>query len=134
MIRVINDDDYIQFMQQYIDMCLGIELYKNKRISVLAAELAYQIQKPGFLAIGEFEGNELLGFICGYKETNTTWFQSGLKHKVPYRVRNLIKVVEQILKDTGYTHWTTEYSKQDDRCLAPKLGAKVQTIKYIKEI
>ena len=134
MIRVINDDDYIQFMQQYIDMCLSIELYKNEKISVLAAELAYQVQKPGFIAIGEFEGTELLGFICGYNENKTTWFQSGLAHKVHFRVKKLIMTVEQILKDSGYTHWTTEYSKQDNRCLAPKLGAKVQTIKYIKEI
>ena len=134
MIRVINDDDYIQFMQQYIDMCLSIELYKNEKISVLAAELAYQIQKPGFIAIGEFEGAKLLGFICGYNENKTTWFQSGLAHKVPFRVKKLIMTVEQILKDSGYTHWTTEYSKHDNRCLAPKLGAKVQTIKYIKEI
>ena len=134
MIRIITDDDYIQFIQQYVDMILSIDLYKNKKVSVIVAELNEQVKQPGFFAVGDFKDTTLLGFICGYTESNGVWFQSGLNHSIPYRVSKLIKVTEQMLKDAKYTHWTTEYSKHDNRCLALKLGAKVQTIKYIKEI
>ena len=134
MLRYIEDVDYLQLVELYVKMVKSIDIYKDKPIPAIVAELTSQITRDGFFALGDFNDDKLVGFICGYNESPTTWFQSGLFHYIPYRVTKLIKQAEERLKTFGYSHWTTEYGKQDNRCLAPKLGAKVQIIKYIKEI
>ena len=134
MLRYIEDSEYLQLAELYIKMVKSIEIYKDKPIPAIVVELTSQLPKAGFFAIGDFKDDKLVGFICGYNETNKIWFQSGLFHSIPHRVLKLIKMAEDRLAVLGYSHWTTEYGKQDNRCLAPKLGAKVQIIKYIKEI
>lgn len=134
MLRLIGEDDYLAFIALYTEMIKSIELHKDLPISLIVADIVEQVKQPDFMVVGDFKDSELVGFVSGYRENKNTWFQTGLFNRIPFRVTKMIKATEAILTQLGYTHWATEYSKQDDKCLAPKLGAKVQTIKYIKEI
>lgn len=134
MLKVIEDKDLFKLLPLYVDMVKQIEIYKDCSNVEALLDLTVQLTKPDFFAVGDFEGDKLVGFICGFQENKDTWFQSGLYHTIPFRVRKTVEVVEGILKAKGYKAWSTEYGKKDNRCLAPKLGAEVYIIKYKKEI
>ena len=134
MIRQIEEKELYSFLQMYEAMVREIDCYKHLPSSVIALSVLQAMQRKNFFAFGDFKDEKLIGMICGYEEDKDTWYQLGLYNQIPFRAIKMIKEVEQELKDLGYTHWTTEYSKQDDKCLAPKIGAKILSTKYIKEI
>lgn len=132
MIKLVDDDNFLAFLNLYIHM--HKEINPNAKESSIISRLSYEMKQEDFFIFGDFKDCVLVGFICGFKENSTTWFTSGMSHTMPIRLVKLIKSSEEFLAIRGYTHWTTEYSKKDDKCIAPKLGAIIETIKYKKEI
>ena len=134
MIKQISENELFDFLKLYEAMVREIDCYKHLPSSAIAMSILESMQRRNFFAYGDYKDGKLVGMICGYEEDKDTWYQLGLYNPIPFRAIKMIEEVEQELKDLGYTHWTTEYSKQDDKCLAPKIGAKVLSTRYIKEI
>lgn len=130
-IKIISDTDFIPLLELYIKMYSNIEDFSNVKVSEI---LHQELMKPNYTALGVYRFDELIGYLSGYGETEDTFFVSGLYCPTPLYVKRLFHGIENIMKDLGYKAWTTEYNKNDGKCLAPKFGAKEYIIKYKKEL
>ena len=131
MVRILNSDYFLDLQSLYIAMYK--EMYKQEvNKHSVTKQLITEMEQPGYLAFGIFDSNNILvGAICGFGKP--IFIVSVVICNVPYLVRKLYKHVEDYLVLNNYTAWKTE-AKTNIKSIAPKLGAKIDTIIYIKEL
>lgn len=131
MVRILNSDYFLDLQSLYIAMYK--EMYKQEvNKHSVTKQLITEMEQPGYLAFGIFDSNNILvGAICGFGKP--IFIVSVVICNVPYLVRKLYKYVEDYLVLNNYTAWKTE-AKTNIKSIAPKLGAKIDTIIYIKEL
>lgn len=131
MVRILNSDYFLDLQSLYIAMYK--EMYKQEvNKHSVTKQLITEMEQPGYLAFGIFDSNNILvGAICGFGKP--IFIVSVVICNVPYLVRKLYKHVEDYLVLNNYTTWKTE-AKANIKSIAPKLGAKIDTIIYKKEL
>lgn len=131
MVRILNSDYFLELLDLYFYMyksMYGEEINKHS----VTKQLITEMEQPGYLAFGIFDSNNtLVGAICGFGKP--IFIVSVVICKVPYLVKKLYKHVEDYLVLNNYTTWKTE-AKTNIKSIAPKLGAKIDTIIYKKEL
>ena len=131
MIRVITDEHFMELLSLYIKMYNYID--PSLRASQVSIILAEEMRQQGFIVFGLFtDEDKLIGFLSGYNQ-NGIFFNSGLYSESRIKVKELITKAETHLSHLGYLKWATE-AKGHIKSLAPKFGAKIDYIRYIKEI
>lgn len=132
MVRVLADEDFLPLLNLYIEMYKTIDNTLGN--SVIAAILAGEMQQPHFRVYGVFLKDTLVGFIAGYDESPTSFFSTGLYCSSPIKVKELVDYVENDLKANRYISWSTEVRGHITNSIVPKLGAKIDNIRYKKEL
>lgn len=131
-IKLIDNDDYLTLLKLYTKMYKIIDHKLNSfQVSLI---LNSEISRKDYYAIGLYKDNKLIGYVSMYAEDEDTMFITGSFIPIALYVRRLFDEVENHIKSLGYKAWTTEYNKNDGKCLAPKIGAKEFIIKYKKEL
>jgi hypothetical protein len=131
MIRVLNDKDFLPLLSLYIEMYKVID--SSLSTSVVTIILCDELKQPDFIAYGVFHNDTLVGFLSGYTIKESEFFNSGLYCSFKTKVQGLFAFSENDLRKRGYTSWSTE-ARGHIKSLAPKLGAKIEYIKYKKEL
>lgn len=131
MVRILNSDYFLDLQSLYIAMYK--EMYKQEvNKHSVTKQLITEMEQPGYLAFGIFDSNNILvGAICGFGKP--IFIVSVVICNVPYLVKKLYNHVESYLVLNNYTAWKTE-AKANIKSIAPKLGAKIDTIIYKKEL
>lgn len=132
MVKLLQETDFMQLLSKYIEMYKYIK--PGTPDSAVGHILIQEISRPGFLALGYFKGDKLIGFISGYTLKDKSYFISGVYCEVPIYLPKLVRSFETRLKLNNFHSWSTEMHFNHDKCLAPKLGAKIDYIRYKKEI
>lgn len=134
MIRKITDDDFVDFLILYHAMC--VKALGKFSISMASIKLSSEMQSIGFNAWGLFDSdNKLVGFISGFNDIiyKNMFTISGIYCIIPIKVKGFINYVEQELRTSGYTGWTTDVMNNGKHTIVPKLGATPILTKYKKE-
>lgn len=131
MIKILKSENFLELQNLYIDLYKSMH-GESVNIGYAVKCMLIEMEQPGYLAIGIFKDNKLVGVIGGY-DIKDSFMVTIVVCKIPYLVKKLYSYVENYLILNNYKAWTTE-AKSNIQSIAPKLGAKIDKIIYIKEL
>ena len=133
-IKFIDESDFIPLLKLYIK-------YQNlvnpgNPNTTLANGLLSELSYEGSQAIGLYKYNELRGFIIGKMKSDEIFHFTSIYVEPRYRiyVRKLLDYSEDYIKGLGYSAWVSESHTKEGINLLSKYGAKIEEIKYYKEL
>lgn len=88
-----------------------------------------------FLALGMFNGEELVGFTMGNSLGSGKFYFSGIYIDKKFRrySKELIDFSFDFIRKAGYTGWQLDATNPNIGSIMEKYGAKTMYVKYFKE-
>ena len=89
----------------------------------------------GFVAIGMYDNDMLVGFMKGYCFSKKLFHFSGIYviMKNNKDTKQLIEYSLDLVKEKGYSAWSVDTTNSNISSIVEKYGAKVSYTRYIKE-
>ena len=124
-IRELTNDDLLELLPLYTSMVLSLDKEVNVfgAINTLVHEIA---TKEDFIAIGLFRKTELIGFMTGYCFAKKLFHFSGIYVKVKNNsgLKTLIEFCLDLIRDKGYSAWSSNATNSNISSIMQKYGAK----------
>jgi len=131
-IRLITEDDFKQFSQLVIDMYKAIDSSYSE-FQALNFLLHENHAFEGFMAIGLFDNDKLVGFTFGRKFNKKSFYFSGIYVIIKNNewTKKLIDFSFAKIKEIGYEGWVADASNSNiGSILNNKYGAVAQYTRY----
>lgn len=137
MIRLLTNEDFLEFLPLNLDMYKSIDSTVNAVGAT--ATLTHDIMtKKDFILIGLFDdvSNKLIGFTSGYGMEKNIFYFSGIYVIIKNndKTKKLIDFSFDYIKQMGYTSWEVDTRNENISSIMEKYGAKKVYTKYHKDL
>ncbi len=129
-IRVLTDNDFDKLCELVVHMYKAID----GSITPFGAinSLMYFVAQDGFLAIGLFKDDELVGCTFGYKFETKRFLFSGICVKIKNNegTKKIIDFSFAHIKEKGYTGWQVDATNPNISSIMQKYGGVQKFVRY----
>lgn len=134
-IKPIPNDDFMELATLMVEFYQSIDKNINQ-FQAVNTLIHFINNTEGFLALGLYDENVLVGFTCGNKLTETIFYFSCMYVIIKNSewTKKLIDASFDKIKELGYTAWEADASNENMSSILEKYNAIVKYKRYYKEL